>query len=138
MSVNLPQFPAQVWDGLSPTRPYRSIDRPAEAEDWDQISAELIATQQIVIGMSSTAGVITLSNVAAPGTPAADTCVMYAFDQAPGNSAPHFKTEAGDIVKLYRQSAIVNATGGATIDAEARTAINAALAVLRNLGLIAP
>lgn len=33
--------------------------------------------------------------------------------------------------------AIVNASGGATVDAEARTAINAVLAVLRANGLIA-
>lgn len=36
-----------------------------------------------------------------------------------------------------RQSAIANASGGATIDTEARTALNAVLAALRAHGLIA-
>lgn len=36
-----------------------------------------------------------------------------------------------------QSAAIADATGGATIDAEARTAINAALAALRNAGIIA-
>ena len=37
-----------------------------------------------------------------------------------------------------QNAAIADATGGATVDTEARAAINAALAVLRDLGLIAP
>lgn len=44
-----------------------------------------------------------------------------------------------DDVKVIgtRQSAIANASGGSTIDTEARAAINAILAALRNHGLIA-
>lgn len=34
-------------------------------------------------------------------------------------------------------AAIANASGGVTVDAEARTAVNSVLTVLRNLGLIA-
>jgi hypothetical protein len=39
---------------------------------------------------------------------------------------------------LPSQSAVADVTGGATVDAEARTAINAVLAHLRTLGLIDP
>lgn len=39
---------------------------------------------------------------------------------------------------LTPQAAIANATGGATVDAEARAAVNAVLAALRTWGLIAP
>lgn len=37
-----------------------------------------------------------------------------------------------------RAAAIADASGGATVDAEARTAINAVLAALRNLKMIDP
>lgn len=45
MSVNEPMFPSSIWDGLSPERSSRLIDRPPTSEDWDQIVAEMIATQ---------------------------------------------------------------------------------------------
>ncbi len=45
---------------------------------------------------------------------------------------------AGQQVVGARQAAVANAAGGATIDAEARTAINALLAAARAHGLIAP
>lgn len=43
-------------------------------------------------------------------------------------------TSYGD---LGQGSAVADATGGATVDAEARTALNALLAELRTLGIIA-
>lgn len=49
MSINVPQFPDQIWDGTTPSRDFRSDNRQADAEDWDQIVAEMIATQKIVI-----------------------------------------------------------------------------------------
>lgn len=62
------------------------------------------------------------------------------FEQAKGSDTPTdnplnltgtVKGKAGS-----QNSAISDATGGATVDVEARAAINAALAVLRDLGLI--
>lgn len=57
---------------------------------------------------------------------------MYSKDIVAGNAAPHFKTELGNVIKLYQQSAITDATGGTEI-----ATINSILAVLRNNGLIA-
>ena len=45
MSINDPDYPASVWDGLSPRRTDRKVNAEPEYEDWDQITAELIATQ---------------------------------------------------------------------------------------------
>lgn len=39
------QYPGAIWDGLSSNRGNRGIHRGAEAEDFDRIAAELIATQ---------------------------------------------------------------------------------------------
>jgi hypothetical protein len=50
--------------------------------------------------------------------------------------ATAFKVGANQVVAA-RQSAIVDATGGATIDTQARTAINAVLTAMRTHGLIA-
>lgn len=47
------------------------------------------------------------------------------------------RTAIGAQATITQQTAIPDATGGATVDAEARTAINAILAALRTQGLIA-
>ena len=46
MSINDPQYPGQVWDGLGPNRLNREQDASPDFEDWDQIVAELISTQE--------------------------------------------------------------------------------------------
>lgn len=51
MSVNQPNFPTTVWDGLSPDRSSRLIDSPPSNEDWDQMVAELISVQTVVAGL---------------------------------------------------------------------------------------
>lgn len=71
---------------------------------------------------------------AAGATALVDAFKLYSADIAAGNAAPHFETENGDIVKLFRGATIADAAGGATIDAEARTAINALLARMRVTG----
>ena len=73
-----------------------------------------------------------------PTTTPASTYTQYADTASAGNTAAHFRTELGQIIKLYTQSAITNPTGGSTTDSEARTAIIAILTVLRNAGLIEP
>lgn len=49
----------------------------------------------------------------AGGVPAAevDSYWQYGKDIVAGNSAPHFKTETGDIIRLYKQSLTDNTTG---------------------------
>lgn len=48
MSVNSANFPDGTWDGLSPNddRASRLVDHTPEYEDWDQIVAEVISTQE--------------------------------------------------------------------------------------------
>lgn len=48
------------------------------------------------------------TNIAAPGTDITDSYQQYANDIAAGNSAPHFRTENGKIIKLYRQAHIAD------------------------------
>ena len=46
MSVNKPQFPN--WDGTAPNRPNRLVDKAPDFEDWDQVTAEVLAHQDAV------------------------------------------------------------------------------------------
>ncbi len=48
MTALVAQYPGQIWDGLSSNRARRGIHRGAEAEDWDRISAELLALQNAI------------------------------------------------------------------------------------------
>jgi hypothetical protein len=61
----------------------------------------------------------------APTTSVADGFQQYSADVVAGNAAPHFRTEVGDIIKLYKQS-----SAGITTVADLVT-------VLTNLGLLA-
>ncbi len=51
MSIQKPNFPTEVWDGTSESRDNRLIDRSPDYFDWDQLVAELIATQQAIVGI---------------------------------------------------------------------------------------
>ncbi len=46
--------------------------------------------------------VITLKNATALGTTPTDFFQFYSTDIVAGNAAPHFKTENGDVIKLYK------------------------------------
>ena len=50
---NTPQYPSPVYDGSSPTRPTPAIDRSADAEDFDQLVAEIVAVQTHLNGLLS-------------------------------------------------------------------------------------
>lgn len=77
-------------------------------------------------------GPIHQKNVAGPSA-LTDGAVLYATDQAAGNSCIHTKTENGAVLKLYQGAAIANATDAATVI----TQLNALLAHLRLMGIIA-
>lgn len=80
---------------------------------------------------------LAISNGTPPGSSVADVFQIYSADIAAGHAAAHIRNENDTIIKLYQQSAISDPSGGATQDAEARTAIGSILTVLRNNGLIA-
>lgn len=71
----------------------------------------------------------------APSTSPTNAFQMYAADQAAGNTAPHFRTENGAVIKLYQQTANAD-TSGATL-AALETEVNELKALLRNTGLLA-
>jgi len=61
------------------------------------------------------------ANGTAPSTSPTDAFQLYAADIAAGNSAPHFRTENGTIIKLHNPGTITvtNGTTDATYDANA-------------------
>lgn len=73
---------------------------------------------------TSGSGGLSLKNGTAPSIGTADRFTMFAKDIVAGNSAPHFKLEGGDEIKLYKQ-----ASAGITTVGDLVT-------VLTNLGLL--
>lgn len=65
----------------------------------------------IASGGSRFGGSLVANNITAPSTSVTDTFAMYANDITAGNSAPHFRTENGDVVKLYKNSAVTTVQG---------------------------
>lgn len=55
----------------------------------------------VSVGASMTGGV-SMKNGTAPSGNVTDAFQHYAADQTAGNSAPHWRTENGDVVKLYK------------------------------------
>lgn len=50
MSVNSPNFPTSgVWDGTTPTRDNRNVNRNPDYEDLDQVVTEIISLQKMYI-----------------------------------------------------------------------------------------
>lgn len=86
---------------------------------------------------TNAANTIAIKNGTAPTTNIADQFAFYSADITAGNAAPHFRTETGDIVKLFKGNSIANPSGGVAQDNEARTAIIALLDRMRATGLIA-
>lgn len=82
--------------------------------------------------------VLGITNGTAPTTSPADMFQLWAADQVAGNSCPNIRTENGAIIKLYREAAVTAPIAGATIDAEARTAINDIITKLENIGFLVP
>lgn len=83
---------------------------------------------------ASSVNVMAMASGTAPSGSVADVGLLYVADQAAGNACFHTRTEGGAIIKLFQGAAIADASGGAIIDAEARTAINALLARMRVTG----
>lgn len=77
------------------------------------------------IAQTSGAGGFSMKNAATiPSASSTDRFIMYSTDITAGNAAPHFRTENGNIIKLYQQSSAGIATVGDLVT------------VLQNLGLL--
>jgi hypothetical protein len=84
-------------------------------------------------------------NGTAPTSLATDTFALYSADITAGNAAPHFRTENGNIIKLYRETTGVAAStlvgGGGTALTDTDTfdgyTLKQIVKALRNQGLLA-
>ena len=52
---------------------------------------------------------VALDNGTAPSANRVNTFKMYSADQTAGNAAPHFRTENGNVIKIYRETTAVAA-----------------------------
>lgn len=90
------------------------------------------------------AGGIALKNGTAPTGNVTDSFMHYAADQAAGNSAPHWRTENGDVIKLYKTGTYTpsNVTTDRSFDANSTTldeladVLGSLIADLQLLGVI--
>jgi len=79
-----------------------------------------LGSNSSIIGNSSTTlfklfGSGLFENVAvAPSASVTDSFHLYGADIVAGNSAPHFRTEAGDTIKLYKEAEVTTPQGIAT------------------------
>ena len=104
-----------------------------------------ISATQGTLGDTSAAGIYTYSNssgqfggrMANAGTNPVTTFDLFRFDVSGLDLLSGSYRVAGTQVVGARGAAVADATGGTTVDAEARTAINTLLARLRSHGLIA-
>jgi len=78
---------------------------------------------------TSAVGVFAQKNGTSPSTDIVDQYQLYAADIVGGNSAPHFRTENGDIIKLYKTG-----TGWAATNYTQRKTIDLSSFTLQELG----
>lgn len=75
----------------------------------------------LVLPNEASSNIIFIKNGVAPLLNMVDNIQFYAADIVAGNSAPHFRTENGSIIKLYKET---TAVGAATFVANSGTAVN--------------
>jgi hypothetical protein len=80
-------------------------------------------------------GVFYTQNGTAPTTLATDTFGMYSADITAGNAAPHFRTENGSIIKLYKEIQPALSGSANTGDPATNALIEAMKTIILNLGL---
>jgi len=94
---------------------------------------------------SSGTNYLMMQNGTAPSANAVDHYNLYSADIVAGNAAPHFRTENGNIIKLYQQTTavaaatVVNGTGGTVKhdDTFDGYTLQQVVKALRNAGLLA-
>ena len=79
-------------------------------------NARGLGTNSSVIGNSTTTlfklwGAGLFQNVTAPTSAVTDNFHFYSNDIVAGNAAPHFRTEAGNTIKLYTEAAVTTPQG---------------------------
>jgi len=80
------------------------------ASDGDPEAVTVDAAGNVMVGASavgdSAAKVVGVANGTDPTTSPADMFQMWSKDQAAGNACPHFRTENGAVIKLYKEAAL--------------------------------
>ena len=79
--------------------------------------------------------VLRIANGVAPTTSKADEIKFYSADITAGNAAPHFRTENGSIIKLYKEIQPALSGSANTGDAATDDLIEAMKTIILNLGL---
>jgi hypothetical protein len=77
-----------------------------------------------------------IANGTAPTTTGADAFGIYSADITAGNAAPHFRTENGDVVKLYAEADAAVSFSANTGDANTDAMINFLMSHLKNMGIV--
>jgi hypothetical protein len=112
---------------------------------------KVVITDQANVGIgqatfgTSSKFVLAIANGTTPTTSPADAFQQYSADITAGNAAPHFKTENGNVIKLYQETTAVAAStfvsntslianDTATFDGYT---IGQVVKALRNLGILA-
>ena len=94
---------------------------------------------------SSSSKVLAQYNGTAPGSSPTDSFQMYSADIVGGNAAPHFRTENGNVVKIYQETTavasatVVSGAGGNVKhdDTFDGYTVEQVVKALRNLGILA-
>lgn len=107
----------------------RAVNEPKQ--QFTDRQTEVIRQQVVSPVVSAVQSVETVTSSQISDSTAVGRSVLTAAD------AGAVRTAIGAQSTISQQAAISNPTGGATTDAEARTAINSILAALRTQGLIA-
>ena len=92
--------------GISGTNAYGIYQNDASIKNY--FASSIMIGANDIIGTSGTK-ILALSNGNAPTSSPTDAFQMYSADQVAGNACPHFRTENGSIIKLFKASAITTA-----------------------------
>jgi hypothetical protein len=84
----------------------------------------------------SDSNAIILGNGTPPASDYIDRHLYYSADITAGNAAPHFRTENGDVIKLYSEQNVAVGYNANTGDANTDAMIDLMMSHLKNLGLL--
>ena len=126
-----------------------SIEFSLNAAGTTAVKASITSQSNFLLGNptedTSDNGVIYVTSNVAPSASVTDGYKMYSADIVAGNAAPHFRTENGSIIKLYKETTAVTAStfvantslianDTATFDGYT---IGQVVKALRNIGILA-
>lgn len=141
MSQNASNYPTTVWDGLSVHRNSRNIDAGPDYEDWDQVTAEVLAVQDYARnGQSSEVGAAAGTGVTASERVGRVQKTTITLVNANIDTVDNGAAGAQGSLKIYDfpagNIAVLGAVGLLTL-ARVGTALTATSAVVASVGTVA-